>query len=35
MEEFVQKFKRTAKESRYEEKYLREEFKRGINRIVW
>ena len=31
MEEFVQEFKRAARGSRYEERLLIEEFKRGIN----
>ena len=31
MEEFVQEFKRAARESRYEGRPLVEEFKRGIN----
>jgi len=31
MEEFVQEFKRVARESRYERRPLMEEFKRGIN----
>ena len=31
MEEFVQEFKRVARESRYEGRPLVEEFKRGIN----
>ena len=31
MEEFVQEFKRMARGSRYEERLLMEEFKRGIN----
>jgi len=31
MEEFVQEFKRTARESRYEGRPLVEEFKRGMN----
>jgi len=31
MEEFVQKFKRVAQESRYEGRPLIEEFRRGIN----
>ena len=34
IEEFVQKFKRTAKESRYEERSLVKKFKRGINEII-
>ena len=31
MEEFVQKFKRAARESRYEGRPLMEEFKQGMN----
>jgi len=31
MEEFVQEFKRVARESRYERRLLMEEFKRGMN----
>ena len=31
MEEYVQEFKRTARDSRYEERLLVEEFKRGMN----
>jgi len=31
MEEFVQEFKRMARGSRYEERLLMEEFKRGMN----
>ena len=34
MEEFVQEFKRAARESRYEGRPLVEEFKRGINRGI-
>ena len=34
IEEFVQKFKRAARESRYEGRLLVEEFKRGINRVI-
>jgi len=34
MEEFVQEFKRAARGSRYEERLLMEEFKRGINRGI-
>jgi len=34
MEEFVQKFQRVAKESRYKERVLVEEFKREMNRTV-
>ena len=35
MEEFVQEFKRAAKRSRYEEQFLIEKFKRGINRTIY
>ena len=34
MEEFVQEFKRTARDSRYEERSLVEEFKRGMNGAI-
>ena len=34
MEEFVQKFKRAARESGYEEQLLVEEFKRGMNGVI-
>jgi len=34
MKEFVQEFKRTTRGSRYEERPLVEEFKRGINRGI-
>lgn len=34
MEKFVQKFKRVARRSRYEERSLVEEFKREINRMI-
>ena len=34
MKEFVQKFKRAARNSRYKEKYLVEKFKRGISRMI-
>ncbi len=34
MEEFVQEFRRAARESRYEGRPLVEEFKRGMNRVV-
>ena len=34
IEEFVQEFRRAARESRYEERPLVEEFKRGMNRII-
>jgi len=34
MEEFVQEFKRVARESKYEGCLLIEEFKRGINRMI-
>ena len=34
IEEFVQEFRRTAKGSRYEERLLVEEFKRGMSRAI-
>ena len=34
MEEFVQEFKRAARESGYKERLLVEEFKRGINEVI-
>ena len=34
MEEFVQEFKRAARGSRYEERLLVEEFKRGMNGVI-
>ena len=34
MEEFVQEFRRAARGSRYEERPLLEEFKRGMNKVV-
>ena len=34
MEEFVQEFRRAARESRYEGRLLMEEFKRGINTTI-
>jgi len=34
MKEFVQEFKRTARNSRCEERLLVEEFKRGMNRVI-
>ena len=34
IEEFVQKFKRTARESRYEGRLLVEEFKREMNGVI-
>ena len=34
MEEFVQEFKRVARESGYEERPLVEEFKRGMNGVI-
>ena len=34
MEEFVQEFKKVARESRYERRPLWEEFKRGINGAI-
>ena len=35
MEEFVQKFKRAARDSRYEERPLVKEFKREMNGIIY
>ena len=35
VEEFVQKFRRVARGSRYEERPLVKEFKRRINRIIY
>ena len=35
MKEFVQKFRRAARSSRYKERFLVEEFKRGINGIIY
>ena len=35
IEEFVQEFRRIAKDSEYEERPLVEEFKREINRTIW
>ena len=35
MEEFVQEFKRAARESGYEGRPLVEEFKRGMNEAIW
>jgi len=35
MEEFVQEFKRVARESGYEGRPLVEEFKRGMNGAIW
>ena len=35
IKEFVQKFKRAARESRYKERLLIEEFKREINTIIY
>jgi len=35
MEEFVQEFKRVARGSGYERQPLIEEFKRGMNRVIW
>ena len=35
IEKFVQKFRRAARESRYERRLLVEEFKRGINAIIY
>ena len=34
MEEFIQKFRRAARDSRYKERPLVEEFKRGMNEII-
>ena len=34
MKEFVQEFKRAARDSRYKGRPLVKEFKRGINRII-
>ena len=34
MEEFVQKFRRAARESRYKERLLVKEFKSGMNRAI-
>jgi len=34
MEEFIQKFRRAARDSRYKERPLVEEFKRGMNGII-
>jgi len=34
MKKFVQEFKRAVRESRYEERLLVEEFKRGINGVI-
>ena len=34
MEEFVQEFKRVARESRYNKRALVEEFKKRINRVI-
>ena len=34
MEEFIQEFKRAARESRYEGRPLMEEFKRGMNGVI-
>ena len=35
IEEFVQKFKRAARESRYKKRLLVEEFKRGISATIY
>jgi len=35
IEKFVQKFRRAARESRYERRLLVEEFKRGINATIY
>ena len=34
IEEFVQEFQRVARDSRYKERPLMKEFKRGINRVI-
>ena len=34
MKEFIQEFRRVARESRYEKRPLVEEFKRGINTMI-
>ena len=34
IEEFMQEFKRVARESRYKRRLLVEEFKRGMNRMI-
>jgi len=34
MEEFIQEFRRTVRDSRYKKRPLVEEFKRGMNRVV-
>jgi len=34
IEEFVQEFRRTTRDSRYEERLLVEEFKRGISATI-
>jgi len=34
IEEFVQKFRRAARSSRYRERLLIKEFKRGVNRVI-
>ena len=35
MEEFVQEFKRVARRSGYTGRPLVEEFKRGVNGVIW
>ena len=35
MKEFVQEFRRAARDSRYKERLLIEEFKRGINSTIY
>ena len=35
IKEFIQEFRRAARESEYEERLLVEEFKRGINGIIY
>jgi len=35
MEEFVQEFRKVARESSYKRRPLIREFKRGMNRTIW
>jgi len=35
MEKFVQEFRRVVRVSEYKEKPLVEEFKQGINEVIW
>ena len=35
IEKFVQKFRRVARDNRYEERLLVEEFKREMNRVIY